>query len=501
MTMTDHAVTRQSSKVAVGIAIGVVMLAVMRFCFASRAELLPEEAYYWTYLQHPALSYFDHPPMVAWVIGLGTSWLGDTELGVRFGTILLSLVNTVLVFLLARLWFGAPAAWWAALIFNVTPIYAGLGFFAFPDGPLILFWLLTLWAMSQALLKNQSSYWWLAGLAYGAAMLSKYTAVLLGPSLLLFLWLTPSYRHWLKRPHPWLAVLLALAVFSPVIIWNAQHDWASFAFQTSRTESHKPHSFVPALLFWPMQIGVYSPLIFALFAVAAIRAIQRRHTEAWAFATAFFWPLFLIFVLASFKTEIHVNWTVPAFLTLLPAAGAVFHERVQTSRRWRIAGWIALVLNLVFLVVAFNTIVTGRPRILTSSHAGGWRELATQVEAAELQLERETSLDPFIIGVDKYNLAAELSFYTSKPAKQVNTFALGKHGLGFRFWTNLDSFAGHPAVAVLTKTNEPTLLSLRNYFDRVDLPRPIHVPTIGAKPRTIYLVNCHGYRPPVAAPR
>jgi 4-amino-4-deoxy-L-arabinose transferase-like glycosyltransferase len=65
-------------------------------------------------------------------------------------------------------------------------------------------------------------------------MLGKYSGVLLGPVVLLYLLTSPRQRHWFFKPQPYLAVLVALAVFAPVLIWNAQHDWVSLAFQSSR---------------------------------------------------------------------------------------------------------------------------------------------------------------------------------------------------------------------------------------------------------------------------
>ena len=88
----------------------VVLLFGLRLWCSGKMELLPEEAYYWTYAQHPALSYYDHPPMVAWTIQLGTALFGDNELGVRMATIILAMGGTILIFLISRIWFGRHTA-------------------------------------------------------------------------------------------------------------------------------------------------------------------------------------------------------------------------------------------------------------------------------------------------------------------------------------------------------------------------------------------------------
>jgi 4-amino-4-deoxy-L-arabinose transferase-like glycosyltransferase len=107
--------------------------------------------------------------------------------------------------------------------------------FALPDGPLLFFWLLTLDRLARALESPRGHWpWVVVGLAWGCALLSKYHAVFLPVGALLYLAIEPSARSWLRRPGPYLAVAIGLAVFSPVIGWNAAHGWASFAFQGGR---------------------------------------------------------------------------------------------------------------------------------------------------------------------------------------------------------------------------------------------------------------------------
>jgi len=502
-----------SSKRMIWIVIAAVAaLTIAKIFFAIHAELLPEEAYYWTYLQHPALSYFDHPPMVAWIIAIGTFLWGDGELGVRFGTILLSLGSTFWMYRLTRLWFGPACAAWAAVLFNLLPIFIGLGVFAFPDGPLIFFWLLTMYAVSKALGAgtNEESreksgtratgYWLLAGLAFGGALLSKYTAVLLGTSLGLFLLFSARHRVWLRRPQPWLAVAVALLVFTPVIVWNADHDWASFLFQSTRTVGQKPHVLKNVSEFWLMQLVVLGPIPLVVFAVAAWQSIQRgwlKRIDSWNFVASFFAPLFLVFVFASFKTEVHINWTAPAFLSLVIAGAAIFQKGLQTpiSRlRWRQTGWLAVAFACAACLAATSTFIWGVPDFMTNSRLGGWRQLALSVNAEEKNLVQATSRAPFVIGADKYNLSAELGFYGRAPKDNVNDFILGRRGLGFRYWTELNSFENRPAVAVLTGMHEATLAKLREHFERLDVPKRCDIHAVGSRTRTVWLVNCYNYR-------
>jgi len=113
----------------------ITFLFLVRLVYGAIVELSPEEAYYWNYAMHPSLSYFDHPPMVAWVIRLGTSLFGNTEIGVRSGGILLAMGSTYLIYLLGKMWFDKKSGLIAALLFQIIPIYFVYGFNVTPDIP------------------------------------------------------------------------------------------------------------------------------------------------------------------------------------------------------------------------------------------------------------------------------------------------------------------------------------------------------------------------------
>ncbi|MGN6735551.1 MAG: glycosyltransferase family 39 protein [Candidatus Binatia bacterium] len=184
---------------------GIVLSLLLRFVSAAVMNLSPQETYYWNYSIHPALSYLDHPPMVAWVVRAGTLLFGKSEIGVRIGGLALVVVSTWLINALGRLWFSRRAGLWAALLFQVIPAYFIYGLIITPDTPLICFWLLTMYLVSIAVLKNRPSVWYWAGVALGCAMLSKYTALFLVPSVLLFLLADREHRKWLLRKEPYLA--------------------------------------------------------------------------------------------------------------------------------------------------------------------------------------------------------------------------------------------------------------------------------------------------------
>ena len=192
--------------------------------------------------------------MVAWWIRLGTLVCGDTPLGVRLAPALASGLNTWLIGDLALV-LGARAvgaqprtAFRAALWYNATITVCLGAMLAIPDAPASLFWTITLCCLArtrpEAADEDARTGWWLAaGLAAGLAVMSKYSALFLAPGVLLWLAVTPGGWKALRRPGPWLAAAIAIAVFAPNVIWNAQNHWESFTKQFGRVA---PHGMSPA---------------------------------------------------------------------------------------------------------------------------------------------------------------------------------------------------------------------------------------------------------------
>jgi 4-amino-4-deoxy-L-arabinose transferase-like glycosyltransferase len=210
-------------------------LTLMRGIFAAVHPLRVDEAYYWTWSRESVISYLDHPPMVSWCVYFGTQIFGDTNFGVRFSGLLAMLVMEVL---LADIVWRTTRDWRYAILAVLLPEaaldYGLLITKVVPDTALIAFALALVWALVRLALSGNQRWWLLAGVFGGFALLSKYVAILLLPAIVAYA-LFPSWRmKQLSSPYPWLAALIALVIFSPVLYWNAIHDWISFKFQLDR---------------------------------------------------------------------------------------------------------------------------------------------------------------------------------------------------------------------------------------------------------------------------
>src|SRR6266850_3995938 len=215
----------------------VVTIAILAYVLALRAvfmplvDLIPEEAYYWNYAQHLDLSYLDHPPMVGWLIWLSTSVLGKSEFAVRLPAYICWIIAALFMFRLTLNLFDRTSAFRVILLLAVLPIYFGLGFFMTPDVPLYAAWAGSLYFLERALLAQKHRAWWGVGVCMGVGMLAKYTIALLGLGTLIFVLIDRQSRRWLFRPEPYLAAIVAVMFFTPVLVWNMRHDWVSFMFQ------------------------------------------------------------------------------------------------------------------------------------------------------------------------------------------------------------------------------------------------------------------------------
>src|SRR5262245_59235170 len=179
----------------------VLALVALRLVAAAWTPLTFDEAYYWMWSKNLAGGYYDHPPMVALVIRAGTLIAGDSEFGVRLVSILLALPMSWAIYQAAAVLFGGyRVGSTAAILFNATLIVAVGTIIVTPDAPLLVFSTFLLFALAKVLQTGRGAWWLAVGLAAGAALLSKYTALFFGPAILIWLALVPKLRHWLLSP-------------------------------------------------------------------------------------------------------------------------------------------------------------------------------------------------------------------------------------------------------------------------------------------------------------
>jgi 4-amino-4-deoxy-L-arabinose transferase-like glycosyltransferase len=213
----------------------------LRLVIAAIVPLAPDEAYYWVWSRALQPGYFDHPPMVALFIRAGTLLACEGALGIRLmGPISIAVVSVLLARAADSLFPARRRGIAAAVLFNATMV-VGLGsILATSDLPLLVFWTAALWALAR-LHATQDGRWWLVfGLLAGLALASKYTAILLGLGVVLWLAGSRAAWRWWRDWRLHAGGALALLVFSPVLAWNAARGWVSLAKQGGRAGADTP---------------------------------------------------------------------------------------------------------------------------------------------------------------------------------------------------------------------------------------------------------------------
>ncbi|MGH6882277.1 MAG: glycosyltransferase family 39 protein, partial [Hypericibacter sp.] len=322
----------------IGIATAIAVALALAAChvlLAVRAELHPTEAYYWLWSRYPAISYYDHPPMVAGWIWAGTQIFGTTTLGIRIASILSVLATSAALYATGRVLFEPAIAARAALWSNVTLLAAVGGFVATPDAPSTFFWALSFLCLAIVFRTGRGAWWLAVGLFAGLGAMSKYTDLFLGLGILLALVIDRDLRRWFASPWLWAGGALALIAFSPVLLWNHEHGWASFGFQFGRLAGT---GFTPSHLaeYVGGQIALLNPFI-AVFAALAILLWVRGPAVRWrreiGFSLATVTPLILYMLFHATHDRVDGGWLAPAYPAVALSAAAAA-QSFEGSTAW-----------------------------------------------------------------------------------------------------------------------------------------------------------------------
>ena len=338
-------------------AVWIIFFASLGFRLLLAAGLGPgfDEAYYYAYSLRPSLSYFDHPPIVGFLAGYFPYLTGvASAFTIRLSAVLLYSITGLLLYKLARQFVNERQAIWASLLFNVTPVFFLLaGIFILPDAGLVIFWILTLIAFYHIVFeKARLGDWLLAGLTTGFAMLSKYHGALLGFFLLLYLLLYDRKKF--LSLGLYLYGFVAFVIFSPVLIWNAQHDWVSFTFQSSRAvgEGLRLDLLGQAL---GGQAGYLTPMIFIPMLFVFFKVIKKtfKKNKAEKFYLFFGVLPVLLFLLISITQPILPHWTLVGYIVLTIPLAAMIEPAFQRKRWVRGLVYVSIIFLVGLLTTAF----------------------------------------------------------------------------------------------------------------------------------------------------
>jgi 4-amino-4-deoxy-L-arabinose transferase-like glycosyltransferase len=477
------------------------------FLFTAPLDLVPDEAYYWDWSRHLDWGYYSKPPLIAWVNALSTWLLGASTVSVRLPAVIFGIFGILAIFALAARMFDSRVGFWSAAALSASSGSSISGFLMTIDAPLLCFWSLSLYSLWRAVNEETMGWiWWiLCALAVGLGLLSKQMMIAFLVILPLFLWVSPRDRHLLKRPWPYLLIILSLSAFFPVVWWNMQHEWITLHHTAHHFDGSPKDDFyfIKTLLdFMGSQLLLLSPLSWLLFMVIAsrlivsFRTLERNVRFLLLFSAV---PLSGFFFL-SLRQRINGNWPAvfyPAGFILLAAWGCgalSVSNRLDKWRRLFLPGVLTgMVLAIVTYALTFLLSVSslGGSALDPTIRLKGWQELGREVGAVWCSLPE--SEKTFLLTM-KRQYASELAFYVSgRPRVYTWPDQDGVISNQYDIWPGPVERLGWDGL-ILLKTGQEPPSEMVAAFNSLEFLETVDIPTGPGGKRQFSLYRGHTLR-------
>lgn len=490
----------------------IIGFTLFRAVYASLFLLVPDETNYWQWGRYLAWGYHDQAPMIGWAIRISTNLFGPYEWAVRLPSVLSGLVASAYLVVMANRWLGSRVAFMTGLTVQSILLFNVGTLLATPDGLQAAAWVGAAYHVAQAYENGQWKQWLLAGMWFGFGMLSKYTMIIFAGSVFLYGLMTPMHRQRLLEIRAYIGVLVGLFMFSPVIFWNAAHNWNSVRHVAFIGGANEQFFFQLRFIgdFLGSQIALLSPLVFFLVVAAWLRTFFLScGGDNWILRYLFFtsFPMIAIFALLSFHARVYGNWPGAGYLTACLLAVAFYGVRQRPVWDHRPAGfgkklwpW-ALATAFVFSAIVLGH--TAWPFLpipvrldRTAAETLGWDSLGQKT--GEIVTTMPDVSKTFIFGLS-YQMASELAFYIPGQPATVSINRWERPNVYDYWWTD-DELMGWDAVGV---TYDPVShqTRLNQIFERVDPPEELRIfrkPVMGesgpAHVKSFYIYRAYGFK-------
>lgn len=471
-------------------------IAAFRAVLMGRTGLGDAEAYYWTWSQQLDWSYYDHPPMTAWLIRLFTDLGGSSVFVTRLPALLLFLASCYLLYkITVKLYSSERAGFWALVFFNLSPIFAVGTLQIVPDLPVVFFWLLFIHLIVQVLEYNRVWLWYVIGIILGLGLLSKYMAILLPVSTLLLLLWHEKYRIHLRQIHVYLSALLGFVLFSPVIIWNYVNNFTSFSFHLQQRHDTS-RAFDPdfALLSLGGQILYYSPIMWVIsiyIAYTLIHKVLANKDNSLASIIPFWFgvpPLIFFMAITFWTTDSEPHWTALGFLTLFIAWGWHYTQAGKLFQRTSLAGiGISIIVISIFYVQMLTPIIPfSNAKYDITNVLYGW----DQAEIVIVEEYHKLDGDEKFVLAHHYLIGGQLAFNLHE---KLPVYVVSQMTNQFDYFNNNTPSKGANFIFV---TESQFLQPPENYFlfDRCEAPRELSIYRGEKFAREFHIYPCYNYQ-------
>ncbi len=470
---------------------------VLRLALAATVPLLPQEAYYWSWSLHLDWSFFDHPPLATYSVALTTALFGQTVFGIKVAAVLWSVGwNLLWARLILDMYADRRLAFWTLAALNLTVMYEAFGVAPTPDAPLLFAWSGAIWAVWRLSQSGDGRWWFAAGAFVGLSWLGKYSGALLLPVVFVYLLTSAQQRHWLAKPQPYLALMLAAAIFTPVLVWNAQHDWVSLAFQSSRRVGEMG-SFKPRylLMLVATQFLMLTPYVFVLVIAALVRGVRgefagKLDDRSRLLLLSGAIPIAL-FTLISLRSIVKINWLAPAYWSL--AILGVRHVLAQRDGPRRLVRGLASSLAIL-LAAGVVVAIPNLPIAGDLNSWSGWKEASARVEKAAAAA-RAGGKEVFVFSPN-YKISSLIRYYLPGQPRTYAQDIYGEKALQFDYFPLEHDMTGATGILVVSDQDQSDLdlKRLEAYFDSVEKVDVIEISALGKVTRRIEIYRCANYK-------
>lgn len=325
-----------------------IALNVFKMFIARYFPLIGDEGYYFLWSKHLDLSYFDHPPMIAYINFLLNLAFGNSEFAIRLSAIATTLTISLMIYKIGEELFNRRCGIISAVIFNLLPTFFGGGIFLVPQQLLMLFWVISIYLFIKIIITKKSRYWYFLGVSAGLGLLSDYVMAAFFLSTGFYLLLNRAQRFWFFRKEPYLAALVSMLLFSPVIIWNIKYP-LSTVFYWGAKMGMPSNIFDNLIYFFGLQMLLYTPVVFGLTMAFLFYYFYKSYQEQdqdILLLCCLSVPLFLVFFLLVPVAKVGGHWLAAAYLPAIIFLGAA------AKRNFTI-----LVSSTLFFVILVNSLV------------------------------------------------------------------------------------------------------------------------------------------------
>jgi 4-amino-4-deoxy-L-arabinose transferase-like glycosyltransferase len=388
------------------VCLGALLALKLAAVYAARIDLVLDEAQYWTWSRDLAFGYFSKPPMIAWVIRGASDVCGQSEACIRGVSPVLYTLASFMVYLTGRALYGPAVGFWSAIVFDTLPGLSYSSLLITTDVPLILFWTIALYAWAMLVKRQSMGFAILLGLAIGFGLLAKQAMIYAFLCMACHAAVSREARQALKGGRLFVVVLLAFALFTPFLIWNAEHGFPTVK-HTGANIGWKPPFIHPIQLveYFGLQFGVFGPILFAVLLRASWREIRHASDPGKVLLLSFSLPVLALLCVQALISRAHGNWSATAY----PAA-TILVTAVLLELNRRILFGVSLGLHLAIAVMlaaapAFALQLPMFERLQFLSRVVGWHGVADTVREKLAQDHYGALL------VDTREMAAELLYY------------------------------------------------------------------------------------------